>query len=675
MSNPTYPSVTFTTPPRYPNIERVVGRVNTATRNVMLVTVATEAGADVGDTNVYDFPALVLIKMSDIGDAYSNSGAPATAAPAAKGNRKRTDDSPATAVPASTRSEAKQPVPSMELPITSFTIAHPCTELAEKVKALEHGANRPDVRSCTLDAVAVGDVDGDGALDLVTKVMLVSENTRDLYSTVDAGIFCYRGPFEERQDLKTGTSWTTVDSDLPISNKYLRAVAAIDIVEDSSPENGAIVLAAMAYAGDELPGSAFNLTVVMSPTFYHTDDWAHTITRSGGRSASAFVGIQTANISLSANQDLIVYETAEVQGDDVGAGVVSSIVALEDDSSFLDEGESNHWPNPVVGTSFENYMGVGDFNNDGTDDIFVVRTSDETGDVTVVGFLSPHVFDNKDRRPNWLWAAPSNVAAIGMSFCVADVTGDGLNDLAVGIPNVDVGEGRVYIFQGVTNASPLNKPLVEIEGAIGTVGMGSSLAAMDLDGDGILDLVIGSQRVGDDAVAGWMFKGLGSGPSPSTMSSTAVVNGTTTTVRGDPTFSQSSSSVDASHALADIAGEGNGGGSGVTLIIAGCLAAILVISAAVLALFLRHRRTRAHQPKMNDVVTGVSTSGRVTRSQSRSTLRSTRRSRAGTSSGGVHNAVTPKRPSTQYGETSLYKAIPAQSYAETSLYPSPAPTM
>jgi hypothetical protein len=101
----------------------------------------------------------------------------------------------------------------------------------------------------------------------------------------------------------------------------------------------------------------------------------------------------------------------------------------------------------------------------------------------------------------------SSIAALG------DVDGDGLPDLAIGAPRNDAGgddAGAVYVILGATAMGATAFPLssanavlrgVEVEGRFGD----RLVAAGDVDGDGLGDLLVGAPRALDEAGKVYLF--------------------------------------------------------------------------------------------------------------------------------------------------------------------------
>lgn len=93
------------------------------------------------------------------------------------------------------------------------------------------------------------------------------------------------------------------------------------------------------------------------------------------------------------------------------------------------------------------------------------------------------------------FATPAVSDLFGMSLVAADFDGDGLDDLAVGAPGAG-GHGAVYVYRGSRGGLV---PDVELNAGTGFgnsrfdgADYGSALAAADLDGDGVPELIVGA---------------------------------------------------------------------------------------------------------------------------------------------------------------------------------------
>ena len=106
----------------------------------------------------------------------------------------------------------------------------------------------------------------------------------------------------------------------------------------------------------------------------------------------------------------------------------------------------------------------------------------------------------------------------GSHFAVGDFDDDGFEDLAIGVPNKNDGgvtdSGRVYVAFGASAGLPLGGfrilgldsfPGVALEE---DAHFGAALAAGDLDGDGVDDLAIGAPNLGNDD-RGFVFVAFG----------------------------------------------------------------------------------------------------------------------------------------------------------------------
>jgi hypothetical protein len=153
---------------------------------------------------------------------------------------------------------------------------------------------------------------------------------------------------------------------------------------------------------------------------------------------------------------------------------------------------------------------VTDLNGDGITDLIAgvphhLDATDESEEKVNAG--EAFVFSGKDGSVLFTLSDPTSEEDGKMGAAVAglgDVDGDGVADLAVGVPGKDIGGedgvpnvGLVYLFSGRTGAliRTLNHP--DQGGAEAGAAFGSSLAnAGDVDGDGTSDVLIGAPGEG-----------------------------------------------------------------------------------------------------------------------------------------------------------------------------------
>ena len=141
---------------------------------------------------------------------------------------------------------------------------------------------------------------------------------------------------------------------------------------------------------------------------------------------------------------------------------------------------------------------LGDFNSDGRADL-VASAPSETAWISQEGAAYVWPAQSSDLSPSTgFWGSFAN-AGLG-PLAVGDVNGDGYDDLVVGVP----GQSEVRWYRGEADGLSSIPAWVDVRDG----GMGSSVAVADLDGDGYDDLFVGASGLGE--VFAW--RGGPSGP-------------------------------------------------------------------------------------------------------------------------------------------------------------------
>jgi len=165
---------------------------------------------------------------------------------------------------------------------------------------------------------------------------------------------------------------------------------------------------------------------------------------------------------------------------------------------------------PLLGKSVD---GIGDFNGDGYDDIIITSfwKFDPLGPVYVIyGSKSPHSETRVDQElppsEGFVIRETEPESYLGyFASGIGDINGDGLADIMVGAKEANKGVGAAYVIFG--NRTPLSTLFPQqgldpsqgfaILGSLPNEEMGASGSrAGDINGDGIDDFMVGTDRYG-----------------------------------------------------------------------------------------------------------------------------------------------------------------------------------
>jgi streptogramin lyase len=165
-----------------------------------------------------------------------------------------------------------------------------------------------------------------------------------------------------------------------------------------------------------------------------------------------------------------------------------------------------------------------------------------------------------------IYGSAANVQA-GTSVATGDVNGDGTTDLIIGAPGANAGAGAVYVVFGTNAGFPDPIALSSLNGTTGFVLNGSanpgsagwSVAAGDVNGDGIADILIGAPKTTISANANvgsaYIVFGHSTAWNPSYTLNAAFLNGTNG-VEYDGTAVNGGQFAGNSVAIGDINGDG-----------------------------------------------------------------------------------------------------------------------
>lgn len=226
--------------------------------------------------------------------------------------------------------------------------------------------------------------------------------------------------------------------------------------------------------------------------------------------------------------DLAIGVPSEDVGDEVEAGAV--LVVYGDADSGLDLNRTQGWDQgspgvpggPEAGDRFGAALAVGDFDDDGRDDLAIGVPGEDLGAVVDAGMVAviyggPTGLSGQAsnlEHSDGLAGAPQAGARVGAALAAADIDAEFGDDLVIGAPGQTVdgapGAGRVHAVLGWGRSFYYER--VFDQDTAGVPGapeagdrFGGSLTAADFDGDGYPDVAVGAPGEGigprDDAGA------------------------------------------------------------------------------------------------------------------------------------------------------------------------------
>ncbi len=176
-------------------------------------------------------------------------------------------------------------------------------------------------------------------------------------------------------------------------------------------------------------------------------------------------------------------------------------------------GVENGW----YGAGYDSWLGTtvthGDLTGDGVEDVVASAggVSYNAGAVYILD-VATRGYARVDEVASAQWSGVSADDRAGAALAVIpDVTGDGLDDLLIGAPGVDDGgtdAGAIYVVAGgSTGTSSLSASSIIITGSAASLALGTSVAGLDLNSDGYVDLAGGAPSTGGAGGQAFLFYG------------------------------------------------------------------------------------------------------------------------------------------------------------------------
>ena len=236
------------------------------------------------------------------------------------------------------------------------------------------------------------------------------------------------------------------------------------------------------------------------------------------------VALAVGDFNNDGYDDVVVGASGESPGDEPRSGAIFTLrgtpngLVGDDDFDQENLGVGSNDINDFFGEA----LAVGDFNNDGFDDVVVGAPGESPGDdpqsgaiFTLRGTPNGLVGDDDFDQENLGVGSNEFADSFGEALAVGDFNNDGFDDVVVGAPGESPGDdpqsGAIYILNGSSNGLVAGIDFDQENLDIGTNefndSFGEALSVLDFNADGFDDLVVGApgESPGDEPQSGAIY--------------------------------------------------------------------------------------------------------------------------------------------------------------------------